>query len=125
MYARTPGASGAPAGEQADTGMIGKLERELADLLPSREAAGDQANVIYVLRSAAGAMERSAEGDRLEALETSVAQASEPVAARLSQTGHRIIYRARYANIIVAAAPASGIRPWRTMPMSRASTSSV
>jgi subtilisin family serine protease len=90
--------------------MVGKLERELAELLPSRAATGDQLRVIYVLRSADGAPERGAQGDRLEALEASVAQASAPVAARLSQTGHQIIYRARYANIIVAAAPASGIR---------------
>jgi hypothetical protein len=104
------GASGTPAAEQADPGMVGKLERELAELLPSRAATGDQLRVIYVLRSADGAPERGAQGDRLEALEASVAQASAPVAARLSQTGHQIIYRARYANIIVAAAPASGIR---------------
>ena len=109
-----PGAPSTAAAEQTDTGMVGKLERELAELLPSRAAAGDQVNVIYVLRSAPGAMKRSAEGDRLEALEASVAQASEPVAARLSQTGHSIIYRARYANIIVAAAPASGIRAMET-----------
>ena len=109
-----PGAPSTAAAGQTDTGMVGKLERELAELLPSRAAAGDQVNVIYVLRSAPGAMKRSAEGDRLEALEASVAQASEPVAARLSQTGHSIIYRARYANIIVAAAPASGIRAMET-----------
>jgi Subtilase family len=106
-----PGASGSWAAEQADTGMVGKLERELAELLVSpRAAVGDRLNVIYVLKSQAGATERGVGDERLDALEASIAAASEPMMARLSQTGHDIIYRARYANVIVAAAPASGIR---------------
>jgi hypothetical protein len=105
-----PGASDARPREQANPGMVGKLERDLAELLASRAAAGDRLNVIYVLRSADGATERGPEGERLDTLEARVAQASERTTARLRQTGHRIIYRARYANVIVAAAPVPGIR---------------
>ena len=105
-------ASGARAAARADSGMVGKLERELADLLasPRAAAAGDAINVIYVMKATPGATGRSA---GMGALRARVAAANEGVAARLRQAGHRIIYRARYANVIVAAAPVAGIRAMR------------
>ena len=62
--------------------------------------------MIYVTKAAAAA----GRGERLRALRTGIAAANERVAARLRLSGHRIVYSARYANVVVAAAPVAGIR---------------
>jgi hypothetical protein len=106
-----PPASDRRAGEESHPGMVGKLEADLAELLASsRAAAGERLNVIYVIKSPDGATGRGAADERLDALEERIAAASEPMTARLRQAGQRIVYRARYANVIVAEAPVAGIR---------------
>jgi subtilisin family serine protease len=107
-----PPAAAAPGAARAavvERGFVGKMERALADRLAGRAASAEPVNVVYLLRSPV-ANRRAADGAAAEALASRIAAGSEPVVRRLEAGGHRVIYRAKYAAMVVTAANAASIR---------------
>lgn len=107
--------------EVDERGFVGKLEKELAEALATRD--GQPLNVVYWLADDATDLPireetetESAREARFAAIRAHVAAVQQPVLARLAETGHQVIYQAEYAPVVVASGSGQAIRAMEAAP---------
>jgi hypothetical protein len=125
VHAVDTDAAGRPVGREAveqairqvgHAGFVGKVETALASRMAAQGEAATT-NVVYWVRRA-GTVEPLRGDDvtedeyeaRLAAVSARMAAVQQPLVDHLRATGHRVIYRARYAPAVVATSSTAGIR---------------